>query len=72
MVPLSQTSPVDLAGARILISAGEFDPIAQPGITKALAELFRHAGADVTLKFQPIGHELTPRDVALAHQWLGL
>ncbi|MDB6146374.1 MAG: Glyoxalase/bleomycin resistance protein/dioxygenase [Spartobacteria bacterium] len=72
MVPLSQTSPVDLAGARILISAGEFDPIAQPDITKALAELFREGGADVTLKFQPAGHELTPRDVALARQWLGL
>lgn len=71
MVPLSAIEPLpDLSRARVLISAGESDPIARVPIAKELAELFRAAGANVTLRLQSAGHELTPEDVAIAGEWL--
>jgi phospholipase/carboxylesterase len=71
MVPLSHVEPVDLKGRRALISAGQFDPIAQPRIAQNLAELLRASGAEVDFVLQPSGHELTPNDVAAARRWLG-
>jgi len=71
MVPLSKIeSPPDLSGTQVLIAAGQFDPIARPPMAEALADLLRESGAELTLKLQPAGHELTPQDVATANQWL--
>ena len=71
MVPLSKLeNQPDLKQTRVLISTGEFDPIARLPIAKKLAELFRAAGADVTLRPQSAGHELTPEDLASAREWL--
>ncbi len=70
MVPLSEARPTDLSAARILISAGDSDPIARPDIVRDLAEIYRGAGAEVTLEFQVAGHELTPQDVAGTREWL--
>lgn len=71
MVPLSKLEQQpDLKHSLVLISAGEFDPIARIPIAKKLAELLRAAGADVTLRVQSAGHELTPEDVASAREWL--
>jgi predicted esterase len=72
MVPLSRDyDRPDLKSSRILISTGEFDPIARLAIANALSDLLRQAGAAVELKVQPGGHELTPNDVATAREWLG-
>lgn len=72
MVPLSQLPQLpDLQHTRVLISAGEFDPIARVPIAKELAELCRNAGAEVTLQLQSGGHELTAGDVEAAREWLG-
>jgi predicted esterase len=38
--------------------------------SERLAALLRRAGADVTVAFQPSGHELTTGDVTLAREWL--
>jgi phospholipase/carboxylesterase len=71
MVTLSKLDQEpDLKSVRVLISAGEFDPIARPPIAKKLAELFSAAGADVTFQLQPSGHELSSSDVASARDWL--
>jgi phospholipase/carboxylesterase len=71
MVPLSRLNAVpDLGTIRILLSAGKFDPIAQPQIVGTLAGLLRQAGAQVAVEIQPSGHELTARDVASAQTWL--
>jgi phospholipase/carboxylesterase len=71
MVPLSQLeSTPDLSSVRVLVSAGKFDPIAQPQIVGALAGLLRQNGAEVTVEIQPSGHELTSADVASARSWL--
>jgi predicted esterase len=70
MVPLKPPTLPDLKHTRVLLSAGQADPIARPGIVAELEQLFREAGAEVTLQFQASGHELTQADVQTARQWL--
>ena len=70
MVPLSQVELPNLEQARVLLSGGEFDPIAKPPIVRKLGELFSQAGADVTVQMQRSGHELTAADVEAARDWL--
>jgi predicted esterase len=70
MVPLIPETTPDLSAARVLISEGDHDPIVSAGEAGRLAGLLRSAGADVTIRFFPSGHELTPDDVDLARDWL--
>ena len=71
MVPLSQLDRIpNLKDVRVLLSAGKYDPIAQPQIVGTLAGLLRQGGADVAVEIQPSGHELTARDVASARDWV--
>jgi phospholipase/carboxylesterase len=72
MVPLEPPILPGLAGVSVLLLAGQFDPIARLPIVKELEQLLRKAGANVTLQFQPSGHELTPNDVTAAREWLAL
>jgi predicted esterase len=71
MIPLSKIDIPNLKMLRVLISAGEHDLIARLPIAERLARLFENAGANVTLRLQPSGHELTAGDVATAREWLG-
>jgi phospholipase/carboxylesterase len=70
MVPLTPDKQPNLSSVFVFISGGAFDPIVPGSETKALAELLRSGGADVTVRFLQTGHELTPQDVDLASQWL--
>lgn len=70
MVPLSQVQFADLKNTQVLLSAGQFDPIARPPIVQKLCEIFRAAGVEVDLVVQPSGHELTAHDVRTAQQWI--
>lgn len=70
MVPLIPETTPNLSGKHVLISEGEHDPIVSAGEAGRLAGLLRSAGADVTIRFFPSGHELTPDDVDLAREWL--
>ena len=70
MVPLKPPTLPDLKHTRVLLSAGQVDPIARPAIVIELEQLFRKAGAEVSLQFQPSGHELTTADVTAAREWL--
>jgi len=70
MVPLIPETTPDLSAARVLISEGDHDPIGAAAEADRLAGLLRSAGADVTIRFFPSGHELTPDDVDLAREWL--
>ena len=70
MVPLRPSPLPALKGGRVLLLAGQFDPIARPPIVTELEQLFRKAGAEVSLQFQPSGHELTSEDVEAAREWL--
>jgi predicted esterase len=70
MVPLVPDKQPKLSFVRVWIGAGSYDPIIPTSETKRLAELLRKAGADVTMRHFPAGHELTPDDVEAARDWL--
>jgi predicted esterase len=69
MVPSVPETLPDLAGAPVLIAAGEMDVIATPPQTNGLAELLRKCGADVEVVIQPAGHQLMQDDVEAARRW---
>ncbi len=70
MVPLTPEKQPNLSSKSVFISAGASDPIVPGSETKALAELLRSAGANVTVRFLQSGHGLTSDDVDLARNWL--
>ncbi|MBX3133476.1 MAG: alpha/beta hydrolase [Gemmatimonadaceae bacterium] len=70
MVPLEPEPLPDLSGTRVFIAAGEQDPIIPPSNSQRLAELLQSAGADVTLHWSPVGHQLTRADVDASRAWL--
>ncbi|HEY2534259.1 MAG TPA: alpha/beta hydrolase [Xanthobacteraceae bacterium] len=70
MVPLLQTPPVDLTGKAVLIVSGIRDPIIPPAEAARLASLLQKHGAIVEHRKLPIGHELSPEDVAISRAWL--
>jgi len=69
MVPFEPKAPPDLRGRRALVAAGKADPVVKPENSERLAELLRHAGADVTLHWSPGGHTLDRADLAAAAAW---
>jgi phospholipase/carboxylesterase len=70
MVPLSRPPQHPLDDCEVLISGGRFDPIARPDQVNALADLLRERRAQVDVRMQESGHELTDRDVETARDWL--
>jgi predicted esterase len=70
MVPLTPDTLPDLSSVHVWIGAGDQDPIVPASETKRLAELLRHAGADVTISFAKAGHGLTNDDLEAARHWL--
>jgi predicted esterase len=70
MVPLTPTAPPDLANTRVLICSGKHDPIVPVENAERLAAMLRGSGADVTLRFEGAGHELTLADITAAKNWL--
>jgi phospholipase/carboxylesterase len=59
----------DLAGAPILIVAGEQDRMAPARDAERLAMLLSQAGAAVDFALQEAGHDLTPQDFAMGKEW---
>ena len=70
MVPFEPETAPELAGRAVLLSQGQSDPIVPRANGERLAELFRSAGADVELAWQPTGHQLARGDVDSASRWL--
>ena len=70
MVPLVPEPLPTLSGTPVLISNGRMDPLVSGPETERLAALLRSAGAEVTLRWQAQGHQLTQGDIADARQWL--
>jgi phospholipase/carboxylesterase len=71
-VPLVPDPAPALTGTRVLISNGRSDPLVAPAETERLADLFRSAGAEVTVEWQSGGHQLTQGDIDAGRTWLGL
>lgn len=70
MVPLEPANLQGLRGKRVWLGAGRHDPIVPGENTERLAALFRRAGAEVTLDWREVGHQLTEAEVRAAGEWL--
>ena len=70
MPPFEPESLPDLTGKPILLTAGRHDTMVPGNMAGDLADLYRQAGADVTLEWMPGGHELTQAEVQTAALWL--
>jgi predicted esterase len=71
MVPLEVSPLPDLTGVPIFIGAGRADSMVDPANTERLASMLGDAGADVTVRWKPGGHELAQGDVLAAREWYG-
>ena len=72
MVVYEPPAKNDLSGSSVFISAGRMDQIVPTASVEQLAELFRSANADVTVKWQLTGHNLVPSEIREAAEWFGL
>jgi len=70
MVPFEPKAPARLGGTPVLLSSGEWDPIATPEQALRLQTLLTAAGAVATINFFNAGHELTRDDVIVAASWI--
>ncbi len=59
LVPWAPKPQPGLKGRRVLITAGQRDPICPAPLTQALADWFGAQGAEVALEWHPGGHEIT-------------
>lgn len=73
MHPLIPFAPpkVDFTGKRVLITAGQRDPIAPAAVTQGLHDYFAGQGAEATLAWHPGGHELRQEELHAARGFLG-
>jgi phospholipase/carboxylesterase len=72
MLVYEPTEKKDLSGYAVFISAGRMDPIVSTASVERLVKLFELAHAEVTLKWQLVGHNLVPSEVSEAANWLAL
>lgn len=73
MHPLIPFSPAaaDFTGKRVLITAGERDPMAPAAMAQQLGDYFTTNGAEMRLFWHPGGHELRPQELHEARAFLG-
>ncbi|WP_407184135.1 alpha/beta hydrolase [Bradyrhizobium centrosematis] len=71
MVPLSVSPKAELSGKPVLLLSGQADPIVPASNSAKLAALLSQAGASVTHRVLPAGHQLSQADVTLARDWIG-
>ena len=69
MVPFEPAALPDRRNTRILVSASRQDPFVPPPLTERLVELLSSAGADVTTRWYPTGHGLSPQEIRDAARW---
>lgn len=70
LIPFAPPS-ADLAGKRVLITAGRRDPIAPANLTQALADYFSAQGAAAELVWHEGGHELRNEEIAAVQRFVG-
>jgi len=60
LIPFAPAPQPGLAGLRVLVTAGQRDPVCPPALTRALSDWFRAQGAAVTDHWHPGGHQIGP------------
>ena len=63
LIPWDPAPQPGLKGRRILITAGQRDPICPAGRTQALADYLIAQGAEVSVVWHPGGHEIAQKEV---------
>lgn len=63
LIPWDPDPQPELAGRRVLITAGKRDPICPAGMTQAFADYLVAQGADVTLHWHAGGHEISQSEI---------
>lgn len=71
LIPFSPKANAALAGRRILITAGERDPICPAPLTQALADYFEAQEAAVELEWHAGGHDIRQSEVAAIGRFIG-
>ena len=70
MLPFVPKPLPDLSGKKMVILSGRHDPIVSREQAESLLSLLENAGAEVEMKWQASGHELSQNDVQVALKWL--
>ncbi|BCM93473.1 putative hydrolase MhqD [Abditibacteriota bacterium] len=70
MTPFEPPIVPNLVGKRIFLASGRFDPLVPVVNIENLSRLFREGGANVELRFQNAGHDLTREELEAIKQWL--
>ena len=70
MVPFIPDNMPNLSSKKVLLSAGMFDPIVSKSQIEGLLNILQKSGADVILKWQQSGHNLSQTDIFNAKEWL--
>ena len=70
MLPYEPEPGLALAGADVLVAAGERDPYSPVAMSERLARVLADAGAAVRTELGAAGHELTQDDLAAVRGWL--
>lgn len=70
MPPFQPDDLPELSDTPILLTAGRHDTMVPGDQAQLLADIYRTAGADVTLEWMPGGHELTRHEIDVAAEWL--
>jgi len=63
LIPFQPKANPGLSGRKILITAGERDPISPAPVTRALAEYFEAQNASVTTEWHPGGHDIRQNEI---------
>ncbi|MDE1992015.1 MAG: alpha/beta hydrolase [Rhizobiaceae bacterium] len=63
LIPFQPRDNAKLAGSKVLITAGERDPISSVPVTRALADYFTRQEAEVTLEWHQGGHDIRPNEI---------
>jgi phospholipase/carboxylesterase len=70
LIPFEPQVKGDLAGRRVLITAGRRDPICPPNLTARLVAHLRALGADAKVEWHEGGHEIRENEIAAARLFL--
>jgi phospholipase/carboxylesterase len=72
LIPFEPAAVPQLAGKRVLVTAGRRDPICPPVLTERLAETLRAGGVEVTLHWHEGGHEIRDDEIEAARRFLAV
>jgi len=70
MLPYEPETRPDLAGTAVFIGAGRSDPVVPIAQVERLSAWLRERGAEVSVTWDPGGHEISPAVVAAAQAWI--